>query len=148
MIGTMSLEEFADEVKARRGRLSQAELARLAGINVRTIERLESLRAAAPFTTRKQAIAIALALNWEPNEALACLGYEALSARERARIGSTTVDDKLDRFWPQLTGAQKEALVNLMATMVVPHAHPPTKPNGKQNNLGFEIPPDDPEEEV
>lgn len=135
---TMGQAEFADQLKARRGRLAQSKLAILSGVSKSTIERLETKRGDAPKLGRYQAVDLAAALGWDINEALKVLGEDPLSDRERADLESETARRaKLDRLWPYLAPRQQHTLVELIAAMVTedaPETPPPLEP--PKRNVG------------
>lgn len=121
----MSLEDFAEQLRIRRGRLSQAKLAVLSGVSESTIYGLDTKRGDAPQTSRNNVMDLAIAVGWDPDEALALVGYPPMTVADWTYVQTTAVRARLDRLWLRLSTAQRRALVDLMAAMVVIDPPPP-----------------------
>lgn len=143
----MSLEEFAKQLLIRKGRLSQADYAKLSGVGEKTIERLEKLAkygTPTSHTGRRNAMDLAHAVGWDPDEALALLGHEPLTSYEREYLDTTAMQARFDRLWPKLTREQRRAVTNLLATMVFEYAPTadPRPSNAGSSHHGLVIAPD------
>ena len=129
----VGLEEFANQIKRRRGRMSQADLATLAGVSKSLIERLETKKADAPKTGRYEAIDLATAVGWNPDEALALLDYPPMDDHDREYLAADAPRKRLDRIWPHLTRHQQHALVALVSAMFAEHS-PISAPDPAHNH--------------
>jgi len=128
----------------RRGGLTQEEIAALAGVDPKTIERLDGVakrgkRGHRP--SRKHAMDLADAVGWDVNEALALLDYDPLTAIEREFLDTTGLRARLDTLWPRLTREQRRALVTLAATVVFKHAPSSTPDPRPTGHPGLQITP-------
>lgn len=117
-------EKFGAEVRRRRVRLqlSQRAAARRAGISPSGWAKVEqALNIGVP--ERLTVIAIARALDWDPDKALHLAGLEPASSLELA-AKPTDPATELDQLWSSLSGPQQWALVYVAATMVSRHQWP------------------------
>lgn len=120
--GTMpkvSVEDFAAQVRSAREeqRLSRSGLERLSGVSAALIEKLEGR--APPWPRRYTVIDLTHALGMDTDRWLRDLGYEPLTATQRAQLPS--MDDpfpELEEIWPRLTPAQKQAIVGVLRAFV------------------------------
>jgi len=143
------LEEFANQIKRRRGRLSQADLSVISGVSKRLIERLESKKGEAPKIGRYEAIDLSSAVNWPPDDALAVLRrgdpdnpkYRPLDEHDRAYLETGAPRRRLDRIWPHLSRGQQRALVGLVAAMFAEHAPEPDRDPRPTGHPGLRIEP-------
>lgn len=117
-------ERFGTEVRRRRERLglSQRVAARRAGISASGWAKAEqALNIGVP--ERLTVIAMARALDWDPDDALRVVGLEPATATE-LRAKPTDPATELNQIWSALSEPQQWALVYVAATMVSRHQWP------------------------
>lgn len=118
----MAVEEFANRLRRLRTKagLTQAALAEKVGLSFQAVQGYEDQKN--PTKPRRpNAIKLARAVGWEDvDEALRLLDYDPLDADERAEP-SDPHRDRLNELWPYLTEQQRGLLVDLLASMIVPH---------------------------
>jgi len=118
----VSAEAFGAEVKQRRVllRLSRRELARRASLSESSVKNVET--GVGGRWRRETVVDLAVALEWEPDEALQITGYDPLTERERDHLGKVDRSRQvLDELWPTLTVKQRLAVLCVVTSMVDPH---------------------------
>lgn len=121
----VTAEEFGAQVRQRREvrRLSRRDLAQRSGVSYGALDKLESQNP--PKPRRVTAIDLAIALDWDVDDALAVLDYEPLSDDERAGLGNfNDLRTQLDRMWDELPLSQQAAIVALVRSILNPQAIP------------------------
>lgn len=93
----------------------------MSGVSWATIGKWESRTNPPKHPERPKVINVARALKWDPDEALALLGYSPMNDDER-RFNRPPADawDELARLWPRLSGSQQQVIVKLVAAILEP----------------------------
>jgi transcriptional regulator with XRE-family HTH domain len=126
-MGNPKVVAFGKEVVRRRTLqgFDQNDLARQAGLSpagLRLIEQGSGVRG----PKRVNVIKLAVALRWDPNDALRMLDDDDPVTNQEITTATRVSDprDELDKLWPSLTEPQRWALVVTARTMRIPGQWP------------------------
>lgn len=117
----VSRAEFGVELERRRGlaKLSANEAARRAGITGQWWRQVER---GLGGNSRRNIIAMARAIQWDVDDALAWAGEEEPATEVERRPRPPDPRELIDRSWPALSDQQREAVARTVETMADPFA--------------------------
>lgn len=134
IITGMIAEEFGAKVRTVRDarRMSREDLARLSGVAVVTLGRLEGKNP--PNPRRNTVIDLAKAFGWDVDETLRALQHEPLTGAERAELNRMDNSrEQLDRLLDELPASVVYGFLVLARSIANPQALPQVDDDTKDN---------------